>query len=83
MSTLTRRTVFVALGLAFAGLVLCLLAALAARPAQAAGVGMRYQIEADGGNAWMVDSATGRVWFCDEGICRELPVTGLHPRPSS
>jgi hypothetical protein len=52
------------------------------RPAHAAAAVVRYRIEADGNRAWMVDSATGRVWVCDEGACRELPVTGLHPRPS-
>ena len=50
--------------------------------AEAATVGMRYQITAaDGDNAWMVDSATGRVWLCEDGGCREMPVANLHPRP--
>jgi hypothetical protein len=46
-----------------------------------AAVAVRYEITADSGEAWMVDSATGRVWYCDEGSCRELPVANLHPRP--
>jgi hypothetical protein len=82
MQRLTPRRVVLVVLLACAGLLACLLTVGSSRPAQAAAVASRYQIQADGGNAWMVDSATGRVWFCDEGACRELPVTGLHPRPS-
>ncbi len=83
MRRFTPHTVVVLVLLACAGVVACLLGAASTSPADAASPAIRYQIEAEGANAWMVDSATGRVWFCDEGVCRELPVTGLHPRPSS
>ncbi len=50
--------------------------------AEAAALPVRYQIAvAYGANAWMVDSATGRVWLCEDGGCREMPVANLHPRP--
>ncbi len=50
--------------------------------AEAATPAVRYQIEAgEGANAWMVDGATGRVWLCEDGGCREMPVANLHPRP--
>ena len=50
--------------------------------AEAATVAARYQITAgDTATAWMVDSATGRVWLCEDGGCREMPVANLHPRP--
>ncbi len=83
MRRLTPHTLVVVVLLACAAIVACLLGSAPTSPADAATAGIRYQIEAEGENAWMVDSATGRVWFCDEGVCRELPVTGLHPRPSS
>jgi hypothetical protein len=49
--------------------------------AQAESAGIRYEVDASGDRAWMVDSATGRVWLCEDGGCREMPVAGLHPRP--
>jgi hypothetical protein len=50
--------------------------------AQAASAAVRYQIATgDGATAWMVDSATGRVWLCQDGGCREMAVANLHPRP--
>jgi hypothetical protein len=50
--------------------------------AEAASAAVRYQITAgDGATAWMVDSATGRVWLCEDGGCREMAVANLHPRP--
>ena len=50
--------------------------------AEAASAAVRYQIETgDGATAWMVDSATGRVWLCEDGGCREIAVANLHPRP--
>jgi len=50
--------------------------------AEAASAAVRYQITAgDGAHAWSVDSATGRVWLCEDGSCREMAVANLHPRP--
>lgn len=50
--------------------------------AEAASAAVRYQITAvDTATAWMVDSATGRVWLCEDGGCREMAVANLHPRP--
>ncbi len=50
--------------------------------AEAPALPVRYQITAaDGANAWMVGSAMGRVWLCEDGGCREMPVANLHPRP--
>jgi len=40
----------------------------------------RYSVAAGEVQAWMVDSATGRVWLCDDKSCRELPVANLHER---
>ena len=80
MSASWKRTLLGVLALLALSLTLWAVAAAWGTQAEAA-VSVRYQIAADNDQAWMVDSATGRVWHCDEGICRELAVTNLHPRP--
>jgi hypothetical protein len=73
----------VAMAVMVVALAACLwvLASSLGGQAEAESAGVRYQIEASGDRAWMVDSATGRVWLCEDGACREQPVSGLHPRP--
>lgn len=50
-------------------------------PASAEAAAVRYQISATESGGWLVDGATGRVWYCQPGGCQELPVANLHPRP--
>ena len=78
------RTMVVVLVMVVAVLSLCVwaIAGNVGGEAQAAGAAVRYQIATgDGATAWMVDGATGRVWLCEDGGCREMPVANLHPRP--
>jgi len=82
MSHLRMKVVLFAMVAAVLSLCVWAIAANMGGEAEAATVAVRYQITAgDGANAWMVDSATGRVWLCEDGGCREMPVANLHPRP--
>ena len=82
MSGRRLKTVLFVMVVAVLSLCVWAIAANMGGEAEAATVAVRYQITAaDGATAWMVDSATGRVWLCEDGGCREMAVANLHPRP--
>jgi len=76
------KIVFFAVVAAVLSLCVWAIAASMGGEAEAASAAVRYQITSgDTATAWMVDSATGRVWLCEDGGCREMAVANLHPRP--
>jgi len=82
MSNLRMKVVLFVMVVAVFSLCAWAIAANMGGEAEAATVAVRYQITAGPGeNAWMVDGATGRVWLCEDGGCREMAVANLHPRP--
>ena len=82
MSDRWMKTVLFVMVAAVLSLCVWAIAAGMGGEAEAATAAVRYQITAgDGANDWMVDSATGRVWLCEDGGCREMPVANLHLRP--
>ena len=76
------KMVLFVMAVAVVSLCVWAIAANVGSEAEAATAAARYQITAgDGATAWMVDGATGRVWLCEDGGCREMPVANLHLRP--